>query len=160
MEYKYTKVAVGGTFDIIHRGHIALLEKAFDIGKYVIIGVTSDALVSTMGKYTMNNYDTRIKNLLHVLSYKYDSDRFRVVMLEDEFGPAVDDPNIEAIVVSKETEYKCKRLNEIRTSKGLRSLDVISIDLILAKDGKKISSTRIRSGEIDAEGNIINHKKN
>jgi phosphopantetheine adenylyltransferase len=34
-------------------------------------------------------------------------------------------------------------------------LDVVSIDLVLAEDGKRISSTRIRAGEIDAQGNLV-----
>jgi pantetheine-phosphate adenylyltransferase len=102
----------------------------------------------------LNNYDSRVRNLLYILN-KYGSNRFSIVMLEDEFGPAAYDPSIEAIVVSKETEHKCKRLNDIRIAKGLRPLDVVSIDLVLAEDGKRISSTRIRAGEIDAQGNLV-----
>jgi len=150
----YRKVALGGTFDIIHKGHLALLDKAFSIGKHVVIGITSDKLALSMGKSILNNYDSRVRNLLYILS-KYGSNRFSIVMLEDEFGPAASDPSIEAIVVSKETEHKCKRLNDIRIAKGLRPLDVVSIDLVLAEDGKKISSTRIRAGEIDAHGNLV-----
>ena len=38
-------VAMGGTFDIIHKGHIELLSKAFSISSnHVIIGLTSDEL--------------------------------------------------------------------------------------------------------------------
>jgi pantetheine-phosphate adenylyltransferase len=33
MEMKYNVVATGGTFDEIHVGHLALLSKAFEIGK-------------------------------------------------------------------------------------------------------------------------------
>lgn len=148
----YSKAAVGGTFDIVHRGHIALLDKAFEIGMYVVIGVTSDALAARMGKSIFNDYNTRVSNLLQILNYY--RGRFDIVMLNDEFGPAADDPSIEAIVVSKETEHKCIMLNKIRASKGLKALDVIAIDLVLAEDGKRISSTRIRAGEIDAEGRV------
>jgi pantetheine-phosphate adenylyltransferase len=41
-EKKYNKVAVGGTFDKFHEGHRLLVEKAFQIGDKVLIGVTSD----------------------------------------------------------------------------------------------------------------------
>ena len=42
MVNKFRVVATGGTFDEIHDGHLALISKAFEVGKKVIIGVTSD----------------------------------------------------------------------------------------------------------------------
>ena len=36
---KFQFVAMGGTFDIIHKGHMALLSKAFSISSNVIIGL-------------------------------------------------------------------------------------------------------------------------
>ena len=41
---QFALVALGGTFDIIHVGHMALLDKGFSISKKVIIGLTSDEL--------------------------------------------------------------------------------------------------------------------
>ena len=37
-------VAMGGTFDVIHNGHMALLKKSFSISSKVIIGLSSDQL--------------------------------------------------------------------------------------------------------------------
>ncbi len=39
---KFDLIATGGTFDIIHKGHIELLKKAFEISSNTIIGLTSD----------------------------------------------------------------------------------------------------------------------
>ncbi len=152
---RYHKVAVGGTFDIVHKGHIALLDRAFEVGDYVIIGITSDALVARMGKRIANDYGRRVGNLSSILRSRYPSRRFDIIMLDDEFGPTITDPSIEAIVVSRETEHKCKRLNEIREANGMRPLHIIAIDLLLADDGERISSSRIRAGEIDAYGRVL-----
>ena len=43
-------VAMGGTFDIVHKGHMALLSKAFSISSNVIIGLVSDELAAKKGK--------------------------------------------------------------------------------------------------------------
>ena len=72
MEMKYNVVATGGTFDEIHVGHLALLSKAFEIGKKVIIGVSSDAFAnSTKGNNTLHhNYEERISNLKEKIKEK------------------------------------------------------------------------------------------
>ena len=47
---KFSLVAMGGTFDIIHRGHLTLLENAFEISDKVIIGLTGDELAAKKRK--------------------------------------------------------------------------------------------------------------
>ena len=53
-------VAMGGTFDIVHKGHMALLSKAFSISSNVIIGLVSDELAAKKGKKPQNDYSQRI----------------------------------------------------------------------------------------------------
>ena len=54
---KFSLIAMGGTFDIIHHGHITLLSTAFDISEKVIIGLTSDEFVQKKGKNPIHKYD-------------------------------------------------------------------------------------------------------
>jgi len=44
------KVITYGTYDLLHHGHIRLLERAKDLGDYLIVGVTSDSFDLTRGK--------------------------------------------------------------------------------------------------------------
>lgn len=45
-----TKVITYGTFDLLHYGHIRLLERAKALGDYLIVGVTADDFDKTRGK--------------------------------------------------------------------------------------------------------------
>ena len=44
------KVITYGTYDMLHRGHIRLLERAKALGDYLIVGVTADDFDKTRGK--------------------------------------------------------------------------------------------------------------
>ena len=45
-----TKVITYGTYDLLHYGHVRLLERARELGDYLIVGVTSDDFDKTRGK--------------------------------------------------------------------------------------------------------------
>ena len=44
------KVITYGTYDLLHYGHIRLLERAKALGDYLIVGVTADDFDKTRGK--------------------------------------------------------------------------------------------------------------
>ena len=44
------KVITYGTYDLLHYGHIKLLERAKSLGDYLIVGVTADDFDKTRGK--------------------------------------------------------------------------------------------------------------
>ena len=62
------------------------------------------------------------------------------------------DESLNAIIVSEETEKVAIELNINRKLKGLRELEIVVVPLVLADDGIRISSTRIRNKEINIKG--------
>lgn len=154
---KLNLVATGGTFDCIHIGHIKLLSTAFDISDHVIIGLTSDRFVKRykLNSNIKNNYLRRLFNLKKNISLNFTDANYTIIKLEDEFGPVIHSSQIQAIVVSEETLVKVKQINEIRISNYLNPLRVIVVEIAKSSDGKPISSTRIRNGEIDDKGKIL-----
>ncbi|MEM2529714.1 MAG: phosphopantetheine adenylyltransferase [Candidatus Bathyarchaeia archaeon] len=152
---RYRLVAVGGTFDMLHRGHRALLDKAFEIGERVIIGLTSDSFAKRLHKpHRIDPYGDRMAALEGFLRSRGYWHRATIVELSDPYGPTIEDGDIEALVVSKRTGEKAEEINRIRIAKGLRPLDLIMVDLVRAEDSKPISTTRIRGGIIDREGRL------
>jgi len=152
MNFKYKRVAVGGTFDYFHIGHKALLKIAFDSGVSVVIGVSSDDFAKKLGKGIKQKFQDRVERLKNFLSSNYLDRKHEIHPLNDHFGPIIVDKDIEAIVVSEETLDKAKEANQLRKAKGFKPLKIIKIDTVLADDGLPVSSTRIRNKEIDEEG--------
>ncbi|HVX02122.1 MAG TPA: pantetheine-phosphate adenylyltransferase [Nitrososphaera sp.] len=148
-------VATGGTFDEIHAGHIALLSKAFEVGDKVIIGVTSDEFVK--GKKKINHdFSQRVLHLKETIRKEFGSHvNYEIAELDSEFGPAVTTGDVGALIASAETQEKGDRLNEIRKKNGLVPAQIITVPLVKAEDGKPMSSTRIRAGEIDRNGRLL-----
>jgi cytidyltransferase-like protein len=154
--HKFKVVAMGGTFDALHRGHRKLLKEASEVGREVVIGVTSDVFVRRLHKpHKVDSYNTRKRDLERILSRWKLLPRTKIVPLDDRFGPAITSSRIQALVVSKRTMKAGHEINRIRRAKGLTPLTIVPIDLILAEDRRPISSTRIRRGRIDREGRLI-----
>ena len=141
---KYKKIAVGGTFDKFHDGHKKLLATAFELGEEVEIGVTSNAFGGLKGD--IDSCEDRMRCLKEFFK---DRLNYTVMVLDDAYGTTVFDDEFDAIVVSEETEPVAVEINEIRDSKGMSLLDIVVVSFVLADDGHPISSTRIRSGEIN-----------
>ncbi|ASJ10649.1 phosphopantetheine adenylyltransferase [Thermococcus sp. P6] len=156
---KYRKVVVGGTFDRLHLGHKALLRKAFEVGKYVYIGLTSDEMIR--GKPYAERilpYELRLRDLIKFLEVNSYSG-YRIIRINNAIGFADEIKSLEAIVVSEETYKGALIVNRAREEKGLKPLDVVVIGLVKSALGPKISSSLIRAGLIDPLGNPKGDKK-
>jgi len=146
------RVAMGGTFDVVHAGHEALLQAAFALGGEVFIGLTTDAMALRTRK-AVNPYDVRKRRLeawLRRRGYKAAS----VGPIEDEYGPAVSGP-FDAIVVSEDRATVAEALNAERARRGLPPLAVHVVPMVLAQDDAPIASRRVRAGEIDRRGRLL-----
>ena len=152
---RYAVVALGGTFDILHEGHEHLLSRAFELGDKVVIGVTSDRLVGSLRKtHKVRPYSQRVNDLRKFLRTRRWSSRATISELNESYGPAASRRGLQALIVSKKTLSSGRRLNELREQRGLAPLDLRVVDLVLAVDGKSISTTRIRDGKIDNRGRL------
>ena len=147
-------VAMGGTFDVVHSGHLALLDKAFSISSKVIIGLSSDQLAKKRGKNLTSDYPKRLSLLKSVIEKNFPNSSYEISKLENDFGPAVIEGSVKALVVSEETSGKGIRLNELRAERNLSPVRIVVVPMVLAKDGKAISTTRIKNFEIDDSGNL------
>lgn len=158
---KFRKVVVGGTFDYLHDGHVAILSKAFEVGERVLVGICSDEMQELLRKDSagIQPLAVRMWSVLDLLRQKGWLECTEISVLLDPFGPAVSDRELEAIVVSPATRARAEELNKLRASKGLAALELVEIPFVLAEDGQPISSIKIRYGEQDTHGKRLKHPR-
>ena len=147
---KFDHVVLGGTFDHFHKGHEALLTKAFEIGRKVTIGIATEEIYKNKFlSETIQSFELRKRSVeKYVKNGNY-------IPFSEFTGGTDSMRNINTIVVSRETYQNAMRINELRVKNKLQPLMIVIIEDILAEDGKLISSERIRSGEIDREGKVF-----
>ncbi|MFB6302397.1 MAG: phosphopantetheine adenylyltransferase [Haloferacaceae archaeon] len=166
------RVAVlGGTFTPIHDGHRALLHAAFQTASHdgpgdghVVVALTSTDLAVRMRSDPahadmLGPFDERREALaaeLDRLTEAYTAS-CAIDVLEDTYGPAATREDADAVVVSPEgrAQHRAHEINEQRTTDGLAPLEIHTAPFVVAADGVRISSTRIRNGEIDAHGRLL-----
>jgi inosine/xanthosine triphosphatase len=146
------KVGVGGTFSVLHRGHRALLDKAFEVGDEVVIGITSDDFTSK-NKAKRIPLEERVRALESYLSQKGKS--YSINVIESSQAKLLTDDSVEALIASPETYSEAERLAKLRLEKGMKPLQIVRIGYVLADDCTPISASRVLSGEIDESGRML-----
>jgi pantetheine-phosphate adenylyltransferase len=112
--------------------------------------------VAKMGKpHITANYAERKKDLASYLTEIGLMDKAKIVPLKDPYGLTIKGKGLEALVVSKETARTASSINEARQKAGIPPLEIVAVDMIQAENNTPISTTRIRSGEIDRNGHML-----
>lgn len=62
------RILTYGTFDLLHYGHIRLLQRAKALGDYLIVALSTDDFNEIKGKKAYHNYETR-KKMLEAIRY-------------------------------------------------------------------------------------------
>ena len=83
------RVIVNGTFDILHRGHLEMLQYAASLGKYLLVAIDSDRRVNLLKGSTrpINNQEdrrfmlSRLKGVNEVKLFDTDEDLEHIIQL-------------------------------------------------------------------------------
>lgn len=89
------RVIVFGTFDIIHPGHIHLLNEAKEYGDFLIVVIARDDTVCKIkGRPPKNNETTRLQNMVNL----HIADKARLGCLGDKYQAITEEkPDIVAL---------------------------------------------------------------
>ena len=124
MEKEYENVAVGGTFDELHKGHKTLLLKAFEVGEHILIGLCSDEFAKKLNKpHKVAPYDDRLKDLKAFLLEHGWLERAQIVRAERPLRTDSVERTYQRPVVSEETAPTATEINRRRKQAGLSSLE-------------------------------------
>eukprot|EP00850_Spirogloea_muscicola_P012435 SM000080S22950 [mRNA] locus=s80:289938:293695:+ [translate_table: standard] len=153
---EYPGVVVGGTFDHLHEGHKLLMRRALqlveDEGVFVV-GISTGRLLSKKKlKELIEPYELRRNAVEEYVKQRTQTMGKRVeldVLPITEAAPerAVSNAQVQCIVVSPDTRAGAEAFNKARQMKGMSSVDVVVIDLVIDKEGpqsEQLSSTLLR----------------
>lgn len=103
------KVITYGTYDMLHYGHIRLLERAKALGDYLIVGITSDDYDKTRGK--INNQQSLMERIAAVKATGIADE----IIVEEYEGQKIDDirrMGVDIFTVGSDWEGHFDYLNE------------------------------------------------
>lgn len=150
------KVITYGTYDLLHYGHIRLLQRAKELGDYLIVGVTSDDYDRTRGK--INNQQSLMERVAAVKATGIADE----VIVEEYEGQKIDDIrryNVDIFTVGSDWEGKFDYLNQYCKVVYLPRTEGISSSEIRAKKNKlaiKIVGSSVIGKKFKSECNYVN----
>jgi len=157
MAYQYNKVIAAGTFDRLHNGHQQILDTALLLGKEVSCGLTTlEMNRKKILAETIQTYSKRENFLKKYFRWKNKRTKTSIVPISDIYGPTLKENDIDAIITTPESSGNVDKINSLRAKRNLKPVEKIIASLVAAQDRKKLSSTRIRLGQIDRQGKVFN----
>jgi pantetheine-phosphate adenylyltransferase len=150
----YKSVFIAGTFDRLHKGHETLLIAAIEAGEKVTVGVTSDVFVQSFKPGWHLPFTDRSTSVVEWLNIHDTQHKCTVITIDDRLEPAASG-TFDSIIVTAENKNVGEEINTLRIKRGLAPLYLIEVPLVVASDGKPISSSRIRNGQIDVDGRQV-----
>jgi len=101
------RILTYGTFDLLHYGHIRILERAKKMGDYLIVALSTDEFNAIKNKKAYHNYETR-KKMLEAIRY------VDLVIPENDWEQKIDDvKKYEVDVVVMGSDWKDNERFEI-----------------------------------------------
>ncbi len=78
------RVLTYGTFDLLHHGHIRILQRAKNLGDFLVVAISTDEFNAGKGKESYHDYETR-KEIVEAIRY------VDLVIPEENWEQKVDD---------------------------------------------------------------------
>lgn len=154
----FKKVVYAGTFDRLHEGHKRLIRKAFELGEFVGLGLSSDEMATrTRPGEDILPYEKRKQVLLDFIREEGEPDRCQIFEIQTVVGGGDTMEDLEALLVSDEIKVveNAFRINRMRIENGLKRFAIVIIPRVLTKDKKPVSSSRKRLGETFEDKELI-----
>ena len=127
------KVITYGTYDLLHYGHIRLLQRAKALGDYLIVGITSDDYDKSRGK--INNQQSLMERIAAVK----DTGLADEIIIEEYEGQKIDDIrryNVDIFTVGSDWVGKFDYLNEFCKVVYLPRTEGISSSMLRGENRK------------------------
>lgn len=147
----YNKVVFAGSFDHLHEGHKHILRSAFKIGKKVAIGLTTDKMLHyKTNKHLIQSFRERHGMIEEFIKTECDHERCNIFPIDTKEGGADTMEDLEALIISDEigVVQNAFDINQKRIDNGLKRYHIIIIPRVRTPDGRPLSSSRIREGEV------------
>lgn len=149
----FKKLALSGTFDHLHLGHKYFLKQALKQAELCICGITTNWIkANKILPKTIQPFAERVKNLQIFLETNKLSRRVQIIPLNNQFGPTLKDSAIDSLAVTLDSLAGAQLVNQQRKFKGLSPLSLLMTNIVKTTDKRKISSSRVRLGEINRQG--------